>query len=416
MTPEQVAKKIQACADELEVKPYEVTWDDLRKFAHFNKGALSHLGGFMRVRDSFFPPEHLPERKRIQDLSNIHRRMSMESSRIEVFKQEMLHYLEKVIKVGQVPRWNPPKLKHKISRVIQAVISDHHVGSDIEGAETGGSDFGRKEEARRLAAYCLQVADYKTAYRDRTSLHLQVLGDEINNWLHDKTGAPLAEQSCRAMHLLVQAITFWSSAFAVVDVEFATGNHGRNIARHQSRASHQKWDSNETTIYYGVMLACRGLKNVRFHLPKTPFVSYDVLGHRFFGTHGDTVLSVGNPGKTIPVSSLENQTNRINAGIRRMAEEHGIKVDGYDVFTVGHVHFSSVSHLNNGTVLITNGPLVPVDPYAVSIGIVHNETGQWLFETTKEYAVGDMRLVKLGIKEDRDASLDKIIVPWKGFE
>jgi len=119
-------------------------------------------------------------------------------------------------------------------------------------------------------------------------------------------------------------------------------------------------------------------------------------------------LNPGNPGTAIPVKSLENQTNRINASL-------GTK-QAFKAFIVGHVHVGSMTHLNNGAVMLTNGALCPANPFAVSIGIPESNCGQWLFETVKGYAVGDARFLQVGMDTDADESLEKIIAPWSGFD
>ena len=87
----------------------------------------------------------------------------------------------------------------------------------------------------------------------------------------------------------------------------------------------------------------------------------------------------------------------------------------YKVFICGHVHTGAVVHLNNGSTLITNGALLPSDQYAGSIGIFETKCGQWLFETVDGYPVGDSRFLQVDSTTDKDASLDSIIQPFKGF-
>jgi hypothetical protein len=46
---------------------------------------------------------------------------------------------------------------------------------------------------------------------------------------------------------------------------------------------------------------------------------------------------------------------------------------------------------------------------------LHHQTGQWLFESVPGYAVGDMRFIRVGERDDKDATLDKLITPWRDF-
>lgn len=292
--------------------------------------------------------------------------------------------------------------------MVNVILSDLHIGSDINGEETGYQSFGKTQEARRLAQITKQICSYKHQYRKNSRLVIHLIGDIIQGQLHDpRDGAAKAEQFARAVHILSQMFAHLSASFPQVDVHCATGNHGRDTARHKERAVHQKWDSVETDLYVALHYACTALKNVKFHIPKTPFCKIEVLGHKFFTTHGDTVLKPGNPGKHISMGSLENQINKINASLS--------DADEYSIFAVGHVHTPSMTFLDNGVVMVTNGCMVPVDQFAVSIGILESHCGQWIWETVKGQPMGDARLIKVGKKHDEDSSLDTIIQPWEGL-
>lgn len=300
------------------------------------------------------------------------------------------------------------KSKKVIKRNVNIVLSDHHYGSNIQKEETGFQDYGRVEESRRLAAVVKEVIEYKPQFRDESELTIHLLGDMIENKLHDpQDAAPLAEQVCRAIHMLSQAIARLSEAYPKVTIKCATGNHGRTLSRHEKRATSSKWDSIETMIYYAVKNGLSEFKNITFEIPKTPYVVTEKLGAKIFSTHGDTVLTPGNPGKSINTGGLEQQVNRINASLQDNQE--------YNVFIVGHVHVASVTQLNNGVIVITNGALCPANGFASSIGILESYGVQVLFESVPGFPVGDIRYIRVGAKEDADESLDKIIKPWENM-
>lgn len=307
---------------------------------------------------------------------------------------------------GRVKPSKTKKTNKKIERVHTLVLSDLHFGADIKGEETGSTDYGVKEEARRFASIIKEAGSYKVQYRNTTSLKLLLLGDIIENSMHDpRTGAVVAEQVCRAIHLLIQGVAYLATKYNKIEVECATGNHDRNTARHQQRAIHQKWDSLSTIIYYAVKEACSKLDNVSFNIPKAPISSYKVFGYRFGYTHGDSVLNPGNPGTSINVRQLEQQVNKFNAALPDKEE--------YSVVIYGHTHTGHVVYLSNGTILLGNGSLPPADDFATSIGILESANrGQWMFETVKGHPVGDLRYISTGEHYDKDVSLDAIIKPW----
>jgi predicted phosphodiesterase len=300
------------------------------------------------------------------------------------------------------------KKKIELKRVHTLMLSDLHIGADIEKDETGALDFGKVEESRRVAAVVREAIDYKPQYRKNTKLVVALLGDIIENSMHDaRTGAVLSEQICRAIHILIQAITALANEYEEVDVECATGNHDRNMSRHQNRAVHQKFDSYATIIYYAVKSALANVKNVKVNIPKTPMSSYNVFGMRIGYTHADTVINPGGIYSTVNVKALENQVNKMNASLPHDEE--------YAAILYGHTHIGHTVQLSNGTVLIGNGGLPPPDPFAVSIGTNESNSGQWIFESVPGHAVGDMRYIKVNAAIDQDKSLDKIIKPWEKF-
>lgn len=309
---------------------------------------------------------------------------------------------------GQVEPHNPPEKKASIQRAINLTLSDLHFGADIFSKETGYLNYGRVEEARRFAEVIKQTIEYKPHYRKETELHVNLLGDIIQHKLHDsQDAAPVSEQVCRAIHLLIQGFAQLAENFSRVHVHCATGNHGRDLNRHKERATSGKWDSVETVIYYSVKSALSNYKNMTFDIPKTPFVIYEVFGHKIFATHGDNVLKPGNPGTALRIGNLENQINRINASLKDKEE---IKVA-----IVGHTHCASISNLNTGCIMVMNGALPPVDQYTVSIGFLENRASQTIFEVTPEHALGDIRFIRVGKEQDKNEALEKIIKPWKSF-
>lgn len=329
-----------------------------------------------------------------------------------ISKVNTLEYLAKFadnVFVNQIIPVKPMTAKKPIERALNLTLSDLHFGADITKEETGYLDYGRKEEARRFAEVVKQVIDYKPHYRKETELRVNLLGDIIQHKLHDaQAAAPVSEQICRSIHLLSQGFAQLGENFPKVTVYCSTGNHGRDLNRHSKRATSGKWDSVETVIYFALRKILAQYKNIKFVIPKTPYIIYEVFGHKVFATHGDTVLNVGNPGKSLNIKNIENQINQINAS---MNDKDEIKV-----VIVGHTHCSSVSNLNSGTTLITNGALPPTDDYAVSLGYLENRSSQTLTETTEEHAVGDIRFIRVDGETDKNEKLDAIIKPYGGFD
>lgn len=336
--------------------------------------------------------------------------VSTVAARDHLFLEQLTTSLETVFsKKLPTPTYNSSKKsKTKIQRILNLILSDLHYGSRFDTQETN-SAYGPIEEARRTAAIVKQVVDYKPQYRDETELYVHLLGDIIQNSLHDpRDGAPLAEQAATAIRILIQALSFLALNFPKVTIFCTTGNHGRNKARHKDRAVNQRWDSIETIIYVAVKEALAIYPNVKVNIPLTPFYTFSAFDQRGFMTHGDAVIRGGFPSKAIDVSSVTKQINTINTAFLAKKEQP------CSLFAIGHVHTGSLTHLP-GAKFMSNGCLLPPDAYALSIGIFETACGQQMWESVPGHIVGDSRFVQVNEETDRDASLDKIIQPYNGF-
>jgi hypothetical protein len=296
------------------------------------------------------------------------------------------------------------KAKKKTNRIVNIMLSDLHYGANLTGEETPYK-YGHLEECRRTAAVVRETCDYKEHYREETELYVHLLGDIIQGRLHDlRDAAPLAEQAFRAIYVLTAAIARFREAYKKVTVFCTPGNHGRFKDRHPERAVNQKWDSLENVIYSALEIHFAGDAGIKFVTPKTPFYEYQAFGMTGFMTHGDTVLNPGYPGKSIGISRLEQQILKITSSKGHRA-----------LFGVGHVHVSSATQIPNGSVILTNGCLIPPDEFAVSIGIHATACSQQLWETVPGYMFGDHRVLNVDARTDADPSLDDIIPPHAKF-
>lgn len=405
--PTEIVKQgILDASKALNIEPRDVTKRQLMEYV--SDWAMKGSGGIGLVKNAYFPEDKKDLKSIVTSKNKANYIGSLEKivGNTEVMRELVTDSLKKI----KLPKFTPYKQikAKKVDRAVNVILSDLHIGSDVKKEETGGLDFGKKEESRRLARITKEILDYKPQYRDCTKLNVYLLGDLVQMNLHDpRDGAPAAEQVARAIYLISQSLSHFTESFPEVTVYCATGNHGRLQSRHKTRAVNQKWDSIETIIYYALKQIFAKQKSIKFVIPKTPFVTVDVFGSKFFLTHGDTVFKPGYPGQSIKIGHLENQINKINATLPDSQE--------YAVFAVGHVHTASMTHLSNGAVMITNGAMVPSDEFAVSIGLLENVCGQYLFESVKGFPVGDSRFIKVSEKDDKDKSLDRIITPWKGL-
>jgi hypothetical protein len=427
-TQKLVGLMAQCCVD-LKRQPVDLRYGDFKKWLKKEfkllpedqgevEAYIASVGGFIVIRNAFFssaPSIGSIEKAELKSFAKLGRvanevlaNQDLFLKRFEERFQQMLDKHATFKPFGYAFKQRGKVSPRQTNRVLNLALSDLHFGTWLDPREVPYR-YGFEQEARRLASVIKRTCEFKRDYRAETELVVWLGGDLIAGIIHDvQAHLSLAEQVGDAVWLLRQAINILAGEFKKVTVFCSTGNHDRNTARHQDRATAGKWDSFATHIYIALKAASAHLPNVQVIIPRTPHVEHEPFGdQRIYLTHGDTCINAGNPGKSINIHLLESQMLRVNGGeVARGKKPYGL-------FVVGHVHTGSLTHLAPGT-LITNGCLIPPDPFAVSVGYTAVKNGQQMWETTRQRLVGDSRFLEVDETVDQDASLDALIVPWDG--
>jgi len=303
----------------------------------------------------------------------------------------------------------PPPLptdSQEKERCVVCVISDVHIGEETL-ADGLGKKYGRQQESRRIAHLTEQICSFKQQYKNRTC-YLLFAGDLISGKLHDPTeGRLLSEQMTDAMYLFSSLVRRVAAAYRKVVVYSVAGNHDRNKHRHEERATYEKHDSFERVIMDGIRHLCGSMGgNVEWHLDDTPVAFPVICGHTFAVTHGDTHLKGGVVGKSVNMEKIQTFVCSLNSD---RAMQGLPPIEG---LIVGHYHVPTMSISPQGVTVVVNGAMVPPNAFAKSIGIHGAKgAGQWIFETTESYPIGDTRLVRFDERVDENEELDQIIPP-----
>lgn len=404
------AESIELVAEDLELEPSEVT--KAQYFAHEDalpEWDVRKLGGFTALKRLTHPEptEGLNVRAGAKLAANHRAKLDREYGQALFVQQAILDKLPEVLAANPV-RVHPPQPKARKAptpnlRTLVADLSDTHFGSNIELLETHGiNEFNWQIAANRLAQFCEQIATFKPEHRAHTDLVLQLNGDILAGMIHNQEWFVdlLTTQFSGSLSILSQAISYLATKFKAVRVVCTPGNHGRAMHKEsKSRATTHKWDSYENMLYLSLRMVLAKHPNVSFLIPEAPFALYQVQGHWVFQTHGDTVLNVGMPGRSINMADINAQVNKISASSLVGP------ADRISVVSVGHVHVPTVQLLESGATVVINGCLSGADPFANAIGVFTSNPTQMLFESTPDHAVGDIRMIRLN-----DAPNQEIIV------
>jgi hypothetical protein len=290
-----------------------------------------------------------------------------------------------------------------ISRKVNALFTDLHIGARLLPVENP-EPFAGLEEGRRLAHVTRELVEFKTQYRNHTSLNLLLNGDVIDGFLEHQQylmdNAPMAEMKLAFLHYFAQILALCAKHYPKVDVWCQPGNHGRDKVRHEGRATSWKWDGMEWELYKILEMMSCDLKNVTFHVPKAQVCIIPVFDQHILQTHGDTELKLSNP--DTGGAQIEKEINRVNA-----SRIYGPKID---LLAFGHFHKPHVWAFKSATAVA--GPaLVPPNGHARSNGW-DTRCGQYIWESVPGFVWGDNRFVEVGPKQDKDETLDDIVKPF----
>lgn len=407
----ELAKKLNKETFEIrKVTDFQV----FRKSHHVSKHEIELAGGWKVLMSKHFPrPRDLWEVSASRQVRQHKSKLDRAYGDREFFYDQFQKGLAKTLADCPLIIYKPNKLVRQlteIKRMLFAQVADSHNGAHVLKPEVAGkNEYNWLVCARRHAYFAQAIAGYKLPHRGETSLRLGLNGDIMAGLIHNQEWFVdlLVNQFAGSLHVLVQFITFLSDKFNFVEIDCTTGNHARSVAKGSSgRALVQKYDSYETMLYLALrQVVERCCTNVKINIPMAPYAEFDLFGHSYLQTHGDTVFSMSNPGSKLDIGSLHAQVNKLNVSRENKPP--------LDVVMLGHYHTPTLQMTETGSFLLINGTIMGLDPFAQGIGFHGNAPAQLMFEATEEYALGDFRVEKLGAA-DGDASLDKIIIPFKG--
>lgn len=407
-------KSMKQIAKELDKDPSEVTPSQFWSTDSLDlpEWEIRRVGGFKNLQSLYFPKteENIVVKKTGALLKERVTKVQNELGTRRLIAEELTQNLKDIVNEIDFKIHKPlPKSKKSTKdaeRTIVAHLSDTHYGCNIDRSELGGlNEYNWTIAARRSALFFQQIVNYKPQYRDKTEVVLLVNGDIIAGMIHNQEWFVdlLTTQFAGTLSILTQGISYLAQNFKQVRVVMTPGNHGRSMHKADSgRGTTHKWDSYETQIFIAVREVLKAkCPNVQVDIPDSPFAIFKAQGHTYFVTHSDTVINVGNPGAALNMKSINNQINKLNAS------ELGGDAK-FDAVICGHIHTPTLQLMESGCMLVLNGCLSGLDPYALSIGIFDSNPTQQLFEATDKHAVGDVRFIQ--VKEaDKDTSLDKVI-------
>lgn len=416
MTLEKLVKTLSKIATKNQIHPQELTKTMvLSSETELTEWTLRKFGGLRSIINTHFPvtDKSLKDISEMRDARSYISKLEKQLGNRENFEKQVLDAIVKIKPLPKIKSYKP-KSKLKEKREMNAILSDQHYGIHVDPDAVGNvNKYNWLIAGRRTAMIVDELINYKKDKRDTVeALNLFLGGDVIGGLIHDTNYRNidlLIHQQNGALHILGHAIGTLIPHFKKINVYCLAGNHDDNVTkRNGGRVLTEKFDSFINHTYYALSAMFRNNQTVKFVIPKSTYVMHDGIGGRVMMTHGDVMFSreLGNPGTNINVKSLSNAINRFNSG--ELIKGH----PPIKALLFGHVHSYSDFITYDGIRVLTNPSLSGIDGYAHSLGINYNLIGQLIFESTKDYVIGDTRLIRVA-SADNDKKYDTIIPEYK---
>jgi predicted phosphodiesterase len=423
-----IVKEIERIAKSAGKVPALVTKAEFMASGKFTDWQLRKLGGLQGIINSKFPLEEkdLKEIARIKEDKSYVSKLESQYGKLDLFQEKLTEALKKELEKLEVTPivLNEKKTKehllglygnlgkHSLPRSVVAIASDLHFGAIIDEELGGRNVFNWDIAAKRWAMFIQQIASYKIEARgSHEELHLLLLGDLIQGLIHDSDSKKcdlLSKQQAGLTKYLVEGIEYLQPYFDKITVSCTAGNHDRSVGKiSKDRAMIDRDDSYVHPIFYFLSLYFKNNPKITINIPKTAYIDLTIQGKRLWANHGDTLVHLPNPSKNLSTAKLEMQINKINASEQEKGKA------AYDIFCFGHIHQPAHLLTTVGTNIIINGCLVGLDQFAFNMGCAFTSIPtQTIFEVTKDYGPGDIRLVYVE-KADKNTALTDIIKPYK---
>ncbi len=199
---------------------------------------------------------------------------------------------------------NKPSLqvKPKANQEVESAIllgSCYHIGERIPKEEVPGNEYSFETFCKRMQYV---VDEIVTHVKSQSNVHYDelvycLLGDIVSGVIHSleiTNEFNIVQQTQAGAYVIAEAVRELAQIFPKVKIYGIAGNHGRT--KQEKEAYNKQTLSWDYVLYTNLALLLQNVKNVEVVIPQTWYAEFEVKGHKFFCTHGDTLKNgTGSP-------------------------------------------------------------------------------------------------------------------------
>lgn len=325
------------------------------------------------------PPEADALRDRIFELEAQLKSVSSKTLTDEYVQRKIIGLTDDVANV-RTPTWGletPPG--DGLPGVPTAFASDWHWGEIVYPSQVNGVNEFNIEIAHRRARLFFEKVVYLLRHHvvqpQYPGLVLALGGDFLSGDIHEELTETNEMPNMVALldlfGVLKWGIDALANEFENLFLPCVPGNHGRNTRK--PRAKNRAFTNFDWLLYQFLAKAFENDKRVKFFIPDGPDALYEVAGHKYLLTHGDSMRGgdsmIGHFG---PVLRGQKKKLSRNSGI-------GLEFD-----TMIHGHFHTYFPTDK---IIGNGSLKGLDEYAFQGNFGYEPPIQALWITNPKHGV-----------------------------
>jgi hypothetical protein len=226
------------------------------------------------------------------------------------------------------PKFIAPKYKTTTQeQEMVALFSDGQIGEKVDIEEMGGiggaEGYNIEVFDRRLRYWAEKVVSIARSHRKITpirKLNIFGLGDSLENEVifpgqKGRITDPLTYQLIKGADLIAGAFSFMAGEFEEVEIDWLAGNHGRP-GRKGENLHYDNW---EYLLAGMVQSKLEKHSNIIWQVPKSWWMIREVLGWKFYLTHGDDIMRY----MGLPYYSVD----KYDAKMTLLLQEQGISFD-----------------------------------------------------------------------------------------
>lgn len=227
--------------------------------------------------------------------------ITQENDTAETIRQEIYQL---AARSPEPPKWLLREGRAGTRGTPMTIWSDWHWGEVINAAEVGGvnefnAEIGKKR-AHKLVETTIDLAynHMGRAKAEYPGIVICLGGDMMGGDIHEelaKTNDRTPMQSINELtDVLGAAIDTMAGKFGKVFLPCVVGNHGRSTKKMQMKQ--RVFTSYEWNVYCNLERYFRASKHIQFMIPPESDAVFNVYGHRYLLTHGDSLGVKGGDG------------------------------------------------------------------------------------------------------------------------